>query len=231
MRAACILPAAGLGTRMGADIPKPFLPLAGTPAVIHAVERVRRAVELVACVLVLPASWLDGVEARYGAALRAAGVTAMVPGGAARQESVARGLAALGTDCDVVLVHDAVRPFPSARMIRECCAAALENGGALPVLPITDTIKRLDGDCIGQTVPREGLYAVQTPQVFRRELLAAAYRNPGRLDASVTDDAMLVEAIGGRVRAIAGDRFNIKLTTPEDLRIAEAWLAAGIVSE
>lgn len=229
MTITCIIPAAGSGTRMGGNIPKPFLPLDGRPVIFHTLTRLRAAIELSEIVLVLPSAFHDAVLQTYGDDLKKLGVTACVRGGTSRQESVRFGLEALQQTKGVVMVHDAVRPFVSKTMVEALCTEAQEYGAALPVLPMTDTIKNVADKEVGETIPREGLFGVQTPQVFRIELLREAYRSAASLDASITDDAMLVEAMGGRVRAVPGCRYNLKLTTPEDMDMALAFLKANLI--
>lgn len=228
-----VLPAGGAGRRLGGRC-KPFLEVAGRPLVLHTLERVRAVAGLAEVVVVLPAAACAELSARHGAALASAGVSRVVPGGTSRQTSVARGLESLQEPCELVAVHDAVRPFASAALAERLAAAAREHGGALPVLPVTDTLKRgeelPDGSVrILGTRPREGLYAVQTPQIFRRDLLARAYAQAADLGASVTDDAALVEAAGGRVVGLPGEPWNLKITTPADPPLAAALLDAGLV--
>ncbi len=164
-------------------------------------------------VLVLPA---HGSRESFGADL-------VVTGGAERADSVRAGLAALPPEAEVVLVHDAVRPLASTALFARVLTA-LEQGdfdAIVPALPVTDTIKRVEGRHVVGTVEREGLVAVQTPQAFRLEVLRAAHAG----DAQATDDAALVERCGGSVGTVEGDAANIKITRPEDVRLAEAWLS------
>ncbi|MFW5858139.1 MAG: 2-C-methyl-D-erythritol 4-phosphate cytidylyltransferase [Planctomycetota bacterium] len=229
-RVACILPAAGSGRRMGGDTPKPLLPVAGTPIIARTVAGVRACPAVAEIVLVLPADDFNAHRARYAEALGPDAVDRMVPGGTSRQQSVARGLAALASDAAFVSVHDAVRPFATPALFARLLAAAEAHDGALPCTPATDTLKRLGPDgVLLETVPRADLVAVQTPQVFRRNVLEAAYAAADDLGEAVTDDASVVQAAGGRVAGVPGERTNLKITTPEDLRLAAALLAAGIL--
>jgi 2-C-methyl-D-erythritol 4-phosphate cytidylyltransferase/2-C-methyl-D-erythritol 2,4-cyclodiphosphate synthase len=145
-----------------------------------------------------------------------------VVGGERRQDSVHEGLRALYRACDVVLVHDAARPLVQPMMIQRCLDALDDRtDGVVPSLPVVDTLKRVEGDSVIGTVDRTPLVRVQTPQVFRRDVLARAYE---AADDDVTDDAQLVERAGGRVVCVSGDPANIKVTYPEDLALAEALL-------
>ncbi len=229
VRAAFVLPAAGRGRRMGASTLKPFLPLAGRPILVHVLERVAEAGVADEAVVVVPEADRAWLERTYGAALRAAGMTALVSGGPRRQDSVARGLAALCGDAPLVAIHDAVRPFASAALIRAVCAAAATADGAVPVIPVVDTLKRVRDGRVQGTVDRDGLYGVQTPQVFGRARIEHLYARAEELDARATDDARLAEAAGLALRAVPGEPYNLKITTPQDLRLAEALLAAGLV--
>ena len=206
MRIAAILVAAGSGSRFGAETPKQFLSVAGKPVIRHAAEALARDVCLLQPV---------GDAAAISAALGDLACLPTVPGGATRQDSVRAGLEALAPHApDVVLVHDAARPVIPAGTIA-ALLAALENApGAIPAQPVADTLKRVAGGTIAETVPRDGLYRAQTPQAFRFSALLAAHR-AGLVGA--TDDASLLEAAGQAVAIVAGSDDNIKLTYPEDL--------------
>ncbi|HEV7205744.1 MAG TPA: 2-C-methyl-D-erythritol 4-phosphate cytidylyltransferase [Jatrophihabitans sp.] len=211
---AAILVAAGSGQRLGADLPKAFCTVAGRTLLEHATGRFTAHALVSTVVVVAPASHLDD-------AVRLTGVV-VVTGGATRQESVAAGLAALGADADVVLVHDVARPFVPDSVIDAVIAAVVAGAdGAVPVLPLHDTIRRIDaeGEFV-EVVDRSTLVAVQTPQGFRAAALRAAHE-AGR-DRAVTDDAGLIEAIGGRVVAVPGADESFKITRPWDLTVAEA---------
>jgi 2-C-methyl-D-erythritol 4-phosphate cytidylyltransferase len=215
---AAILVAAGSGQRLGADVPKAFVPVAGRTLLEHAAGRFTAHPDVGAVVVVAPASHL-------AVAGRLTGLP-VVAGGASRQDSVACGLAALGDEVEVVLVHDVARPFVPAAVIAAVVDAV--RGGAdavVPVLPVHDTIRRVgpDGELAG-VVDRSSLVAIQTPQGFRRDVLAAAHANAV---AGVTDDAALVEARGGRVVAVPGAEESFKVTTPADLARATALAGLG----
>jgi len=145
----------------------------------------------------------------------------VVQGGAERQDSVRRALEEVPEDAGLVLVHDAVRPFVSVEKIREILSAADRDGSAIPALKVKNTVKRGTDGWVKGTVDRSDLYEVQTPQAFRREILVRAYEKAAADGFSGTDDSQLVERLGLPVRIIAGEETNIKITSPEDLRVAE----------
>jgi 2-C-methyl-D-erythritol 4-phosphate cytidylyltransferase len=205
-----IVVAAGGGTRFGAE--KQFVRLAGVTVVGRAVALACEATDDV--VVVLPA----GSEWQPLPPVRA------VTGGATRTESVRAGLAAVPDATAIVVVHDAARPLATRAMFAAVIDAVRAGAdGAIPVLPVSDTIKRVEGDVVVETVPREDLVVVQTPQAFRADVLRAAHAH----GAEGTDDAALVEAAGGKVVAIAGDPRNVKLTVAFDLEIVRSMLDDG----
>jgi len=228
-RTAAIVPAAGRGERLGPGAPKALRSIAGEPILVHAVRT------LIACgrvdIVVVAAPPGDGVARVQGLLASLPGEIVVVEGGGTRQESVAFALAAVPAGCDVVLVHDAARALTPGALIREV-VGAVESGAeaVIPVLQVADTIKSVDsgGALVIATVDRSTLRAVQTPQGFRREVLAkahaaAAAAGPG---GAATDDAGLVERIGVPVTVIPGHVEAFKVTTPFDLVLAEAVLAA-----
>ena len=161
-------------------------------------------------------------ESRYRPNIAFLGLT-IVEGGAERVDTVGRCLERVDPSCEFVAVHDAARPFATAVLIDRVFEAARTHGAALPGLPVADTLKRVEGDGLTvETVPRAGLYAVQTPQAFRLDLLRRAHANRANLSAAITDDAQLVEALGHPCRVVDGSPFNLKITTRDDLRLAEA---------
>ena len=222
MPAVALVVAAGRGERLGSDGPKALVPLAGRPMLHWSIAALRRADGIERIVVALPA----GVTAP-------AGCTG-VAGGAERSHSVRNALAAAGADADVILVHDAARPLLSPGLVAACLAALEADGGwdaAIAAAPVTDTIKRApDGLAVRETLVRSELWAVQTPQVFRRAALERALARTDAEVAAATDDAMLVERDGGRVRVVRAPHDNLKVTTPVDLAVAELLLgraAAG----
>lgn len=222
LRISVIIVAGGGGTRMGGAIPKQFRLLGGRPVLAHTIDRFRRALPAAQLVVVLPkahvAYWND-LKARFDVPPHT-----IVEGGAERFHSVRNGLAAVAYDAAVVGVQDAVRPLGSTELIRRAAAEAAEYGSAIPVVEAVDSYRSVDEAGDSRILDRRTLRIVQTPQFFRRELLDRAYGQP--YAACFTDDASVVEAMGERVHLCAGERRNLKLTTPEDLVIAAALLEA-----
>lgn len=224
MNESVIIVAGGKGLRMGTELPKQFLPIGGKPVLMHTLEAFERAIPGIRIVLVLPkdqqAFWRELCE-KHAFTL----VHTIADGGETRFHSVLNGLRALaGIDDEgaIVGVHDGVRPFVSGEVIRRCFAAALEHGAVVPVVPVVETVREIDGDGT-RTVDRSRYRLVQTPQTFQLPLLLRAYEQPYR-DA-FTDDASVVEALGYPVTLVEGNRENIKITTPFDLTVAEALIS------
>ncbi|MBR4015661.1 MAG: 2-C-methyl-D-erythritol 4-phosphate cytidylyltransferase [Anaerotignum sp.] len=209
---------------MGTEISKQFLPLAGKEILAHTVERFEEAPAVDAIVLVAGANALTDVEnltQRYGWKK----VRAVVEGGKERQDSVRKGLAALPLDTEIVLIHDGVRPFVTREMIENSIRKAWETGACVVGVPAKDTITVCDeGGFAVKTLDRSTLWQIQTPQTFRRELILQAYDYAQKENFMGTDDASLVMGMGAPVQVIMGDYGNIKITTQEDLLIAEAFL-------
>lgn len=218
-----IVVAAGRGTRFGGEVPKQFLPLRGIPVLLHALRPFTSHPDVAHVVLVLPAE-VAAAPPEWLAPLLGDSLGA-VAGGESRGESVAAGLAALRVECEIVLVHDGARPFPPRDTIDAGIAMARSGRSAVPALPIGDTIKRADqyGRILG-TVPRDGLWRVQTPQAFPREALVRAHEAARRDGVSGTDDASLVERLGEVVELLPGSARNVKITTSDDAALA-AWYA------
>jgi len=210
-----IVVGAGSSSRMGAE--KTFLNLAGRPVIVWPVEVLQHNKHIREIVLVLHNNNLDEGKS-LAADMGWSKVTHVCAGGKLRQDSVKKGLDVIG-DCKLVLVHDAARPFLTDKLIDEGIEAADSIGSAAAAVPVKDTIKQVDDDrIVSATLPRSRLMAVQTPQVFRYKILKEAY---GSLEGEVTDDASAVERIGFKVKLYAGDYENIKITTREDLELAE----------
>ncbi|MBM3308207.1 MAG: 2-C-methyl-D-erythritol 2,4-cyclodiphosphate synthase [Candidatus Eisenbacteria bacterium] len=227
-RVGAILVAAGASTRAGGGTAKQFQVLGVEPMFVHALKCLVPVADEI--VVVAPA---DAVETARGLVLES-GVCGTVPvgvvaGGARRQDSVARGLAALRGDMEVVLVHDAARPFASAELARRVVEAVVvggERGAVVPVVSVPDTVKRVDAGAVVATLDRSVLGLVQTPQGFTRATLADALAALG--DAVVTDDAQAVELAGGRVAVVEGEPGNVKVTTGADLETARLRLGAAV---
>jgi 2-C-methyl-D-erythritol 4-phosphate cytidylyltransferase / 2-C-methyl-D-erythritol 2,4-cyclodiphosphate synthase len=222
MKAAAIVVAGGAGKRMGGDVPKQFLLLAGRPILDRTVSALTACQRIEGIVLALPPAAPDAMKAAY----RDSGkVIEVVDGGDERQDSVRNALAAVPVETEVVLVHDAARPFVSPDLLERCVDRAAEHGAVVPVVPVRDTLKEWDGDS-GTLVTRDRsvLLRAQTPQAFRAGILREAYERAAAERRTGTDDAALVEAAGFPVVPIPGDEGNIKITVPEDLQMAEGLL-------
>ncbi len=230
-RVAAILPAAGLGTRMGAETPKQFLELDGVPLVIFSLRRLAACAEisefLIATLAEEEAALSERVaKEKIGRPVR------VVRGGGTRQESVGNALAQVGNDVEIVLVHDAVRPLVTREQIERAIAAAREHGAAIVGIPALDTVKEVkrtsqpgDVALITATVPRERIVLAQTPQVFRTALLREAYALAATDGFSASDEAGLVERLGHNVYVVAGSARNLKITRPGDMELARFYLA------
>lgn len=221
---AVIVVAAGSGTRLGDSEPKAFVGLRGKPILERALIGVFDSIEPAQVIVVAPRAKLTAAS---GIARRVAGVASdavtVVAGGASRQQSVAAGLAVLDDRVEIVLVHDAARALTPGTLF-DRVIAAVSDGGVVPVLPVSDTIKQVEGGVVEGTVDRSGLVHVQTPQGFPRRGLVEAY---ARATGEFTDDAAVFQAAGGTVTVVEGEARAFKITTPWDLRRAENVLGAG----
>jgi 2-C-methyl-D-erythritol 4-phosphate cytidylyltransferase/2-C-methyl-D-erythritol 2,4-cyclodiphosphate synthase len=227
VRVSAIIAAGGRGLRFGADRPKQLLSLGGTPILRRSVEAFVSCGAIDDVVVALP----DDLAADPPAYLRGAAKSVeVVAGGERRQDSVARAFARIGQRAEIVVIHDAARPLVSDDLIRRTVAAAAEFGAAIAALPARDTVKRGDGTrTIVGTLPRNEIFLAQTPQAFRADVLRAALAQ-SHADAHATDEAMLAEQAGHRVHLVEGDVRNMKITTPDDLAIAEALVGGGAPS-
>jgi len=216
-----IIVAGGKGLRMGSDIPKQFLPIGGKPVLMRTLERFREYSDDIQIILVLPEAQQEywhqlcdeyHFDVEY----------TLANGGQTRFHSVQNGLAKVPDDAQgVVGVHDGVRPFPSIEVIKNCYETARTAKAVIPVIPVVETVRHLDGDS-SLTVPRDEYRLVQTPQTFDIQLLKAANKQP--YNDGFTDDASVVEAFGHKITLVEGNRENIKITTPYDLKIAEVLI-------
>lgn len=217
MKAYAIIVAGGKGLRMGGDVPKQFLPIGGKPVLMHTIEAFRSALDSVQIVLVLPAEQHD----YWRKLCKEQGFCSpelIAKGGETRFHSVRNGLALLPDDVDAVVgVHDGVRPFVSTETIQRCYKAAAEGKAVVPVVPVVETLRQILPDGTSVTRQRDEYRLVQTPQSFPLELLKKAYQQP--FSEAFTDDASVVEAMGKEIVMIEGNRENIKLTTPADLKL------------
>lgn len=223
-RRATIIVAGGTGTRMNSTIAKQFLSIAGKPILTHTFNAFHRFDADMELVLVLHQSLNDewsSIQKEFNFKIS----HKVVNGGEERYHSVKNGLDAVSQEVELIAIHDAVRPLTSPELIAACFEGASQNGAAVPVVPVTDTIRQKKENT-SITLPRKDLVAVQTPQCFEANLLKSAYAAP--FITTFTDDASVVEHSGHSIALVDGHRTNIKITTPEDLLIAESFLNGGL---
>lgn len=225
-RVAALIPAAGLGKRMGSVVPKPYLLLGGREILARTLEVFETCAAVhevwVMVSVEQQAQCRQGIVERYGFDK----VQGVITGGDERQASVWCGLQQLAAEVDLVIIHDGVRPFVNHTMIEDALEGAVQYGAAIAAVPLKDTIKRisLDGQ-VEATIPRERLWRIQTPQAFRRRLLQQAFEHAWQQRLSATDEAGLIEAYGHPVHVVQGSEQNVKITTPDDLAMCEHFMA------
>ena len=228
-RVAAIIPAAGLGTRMGADLPKQFLELDGVPLVVFTLRRLSACPEIGEFYIATRGD-IAAMEQRISkAGLRQP--VHVVQGGDTRQQSVANALAQVGANADIVVVHDAVRPFVTPAQVSRVIAEARARGAAILGIPAIDTVKEVkraslpeDVALISATIPRERIVLAQTPQVFSYTLLRDAFRKAQEDDFTGSDEAAIVERLGHDVFVVLGSERNLKITRPADMELARFYL-------
>jgi 2-C-methyl-D-erythritol 4-phosphate cytidylyltransferase len=228
MQADVIVVAAGKGERMGRELPKPFLPVCGIPLLIHTLRAITQST-LIAKITLIVAPEREALcrdllhlHGQFRVPLT------VVHGGAERQDSVRLGLTALDPTSEIVAIHDAARPFLDREILDRSIETAVLYGGALVAVPTRDTIKRVDEEStVVETLPRQQLWLAQTPQTFRVPLIREAHARALAEGVVVTDDAALLERLGKVVKIVPGSYRNFKITTPEDLQVAEALLRTG----
>jgi 2-C-methyl-D-erythritol 4-phosphate cytidylyltransferase len=226
MKVIALVPAAGMGKRMGASVNKQYLQLGGLPILAHTLKIFQNAPFVDDIYPISPADEIDycreQVVARYGLTK----VRQVVTGGKERQNSVLNGLRAIdgSAEDDIIIIHDGVRPFVPESVVQRSVVVAREHDGALVAVPVKDTVKVVDGGFVTATPLRETLWLAQTPQTFRYGIIRAAHEIADAEGFLGTDDASLVERLGDRVHIVIGDYRNIKITTPEDMILGEAFL-------
>jgi len=235
-RIAAILPAAGLGTRMGAETPKQFLELDGVPLVVFTLRRLAACEAITDFFIATRPEEVDSLAARI-AQEKFARAVRVVRGGGTRQESVANALAEVAPETEIILVHDAVRPFVTCAQVERVIAEARAHGAVIVGVPAVDTVKEVKRTgqpaAAGQpenvalvtaTIPRERIVLAQTPQAFRAALLREAFARAERDGATASDEAALVERLGHDVHVVPGGERNIKITRPADMELARFYL-------
>jgi 2-C-methyl-D-erythritol 4-phosphate cytidylyltransferase len=229
-RIVAIIPAAGLGTRMGGEKPKQFLELDGEPLVLFTLRRLAACEAISHFIVATLADEVASLELLFSRAKLGRPVR-VVSGGGTRQESVSRGLAEVPADTEIVLVHDAVRPFVTREQVDRVIAEARTRGAAILGIPAIDTVKEVkraslpeDVALITETIPRERIVLAQTPQAFRTQLLKDAFAQAQRDEVTASDEASLVERFGHDVFVVLGSERNIKITRPADMDLARFYL-------
>ncbi len=224
MRVSAIVVAAGSGARLGANVPKAFVKIGGITLLARTLLTIGSVASIDEIVIAVP----TGMESEARAAIVAETEipVKIVAGGAERQDSVRFALSFTSAAAELVVIHDAARPFATLAMFEACLEQAYRIGAAIVAIPLADTLKRVDQEMIVATVSRIGLWQAQTPQAFQRQLLIRAHDAAVRRKTAATDDADLVERIGAPVAIVSGSALNLKITTADDLSLAEAIAAA-----
>ncbi|MEE8509872.1 MAG: 2-C-methyl-D-erythritol 4-phosphate cytidylyltransferase [candidate division NC10 bacterium] len=225
MNVTAIVPAAGLGRRAGGDVPKQFLLLRGMPILTRTLLNLTNPGLVNALVLVVPPGAEEWCQQHILAPYPLPPIIEIIPGGAERQESVFRGLQRTTAETQLVVIHDAVRPFVSPDLLRRTIEAAQTFRAAVAAVPAVETVKVVERELIRETPPRDRLWIAQTPQAFEGELVREAYRRAAADGFRGTDDAMLVERLGVQVKVVLSYPENMKITTAEDLQRAEQLLS------
>jgi 2-C-methyl-D-erythritol 4-phosphate cytidylyltransferase len=227
MTVIALVPAAGFGTRFHEEGPKALVLLAGKPLLLHALERLGASGRIARAVIAVPPDY----RAAFEPVVAASPIPCeLVDGGVTRRDSVAKAVAASGAaDDDLLCVHDAARPLVDPIEVAAVIDAAMVAGAAVAGFSLIETVKKVQGGKVVETVPRNDLVAATTPQVFRADLLRKAFHKEAK--RHVTDDAELVERVGVPVAVVLTSRWNVKITYPEDLHWAEAFLARGPLVE
>lgn len=227
MKTLALITAAGKGQRMHSEVPKQYLLLGGKPILAQTLSVFVKCPDIDGIYVIVPQDQMEKVQREIIEKYRIQKVLKVVRGGKTRQQSVYNGLKAIRSDCDIVVVHDGVRPLVTEGLITESIQAARKNGAAVVAVPARDTVKRsLTGKKL-KTLDRNEIWMAQTPQSFQFSLLLKAYQKAEEDGIQATDDAFLVERLGHPITLIQGDYTNIKITTPEDLALAEALFDRG----
>ncbi|NPB09424.1 MAG: 2-C-methyl-D-erythritol 4-phosphate cytidylyltransferase [Thermodesulfobacteria bacterium] len=225
-----VVPAGGVGKRVGAEIPKQFLSLCGKPIIMWTLEALERTPEIDLIVVAIVSSWQEEL-ARLIAESSLRKVARLVPGGATRQDSVAAALEAVPQEAEIILVHDAARPLVLQETIQGVIRAVKDHGAAIAACPVRDTVKETLRGRVVRTLPRERIFLAQTPQGARAPLLRRAFEKAAREGFQGTDEASLLEWMGVPVYVVPSPATNLKITTPEDLEIAAALLKKRLEEE
>ncbi|MEW6607014.1 MAG: 2-C-methyl-D-erythritol 4-phosphate cytidylyltransferase [bacterium] len=225
MKICAILVAAGKGERMSSQIPKSFIMINNHPLIYYPLKILSESISIDYIILVVPQDDIAYTQREIVEKYRFIKVNEVIPGGEQRQDSVYNGLRKVLPETELVLIHDGARPFITQRLIDETIAEARQTGGAIPGVTPVDTIKSINGgEWIEETWDRDSLVMIQTPQVFKYDLIRDAYEKAYQDNFYATDDALLIRRLGGKVKWVKGDYENIKITVPQDILVAKAIL-------
>lgn len=229
IRIGVVITAAGKGTRMGMEINKQYVDVLGKPVLARTIQAFEDCSLTDEIIVTANEAEIEYCRSQIVDRYAFGKVRAVVAGGISRQQSVYNGLKGLGKDCGIVLIHDGARPFIDEEGIRACIEAASEYGAAVAAVPVKDTIKRADeGGFVDKTMDRSSLWSIQTPQAFRYPLIMDAHKRASEEGFDGTDDAVLAERLGIKIRLVMCSYYNIKITTREDLAIAGAIAGMGL---
>ena len=222
-----LIVAAGSGKRMNSKVAKQYLLVGGRPLVLYSLKLFDRCEQIDSIFIVIPKNDRDKFVKSVLTSAQIKKRIHIVDGGVTRQESVLLGLKAMYPFSGLVAIHDGARPLAGDKMLTDCIATARKTGACILGVPVSDTLKKVDADVnIEKTIDRQGVWMAQTPQVFHHNLIYHAHQQARRTKLTVTDDAMLLEKMGISVSMVAGTKANLKITTPEDLPLAEALIRA-----
>ncbi|MEW6378795.1 MAG: 2-C-methyl-D-erythritol 4-phosphate cytidylyltransferase [bacterium] len=228
MKTIALVAAAGVGIRLGDGCPKPYRCIGQHPMISYTLRAMDNCPEIDRVVVIASCEERQLCEREIVPACCLHKPYQVIVGGEERQQSVFQGLLAVRGEAQIVVIHDAARPFVSWQLVQQSIHEAKKYGSAIAGIPVRDTLKRVNAEgLVAETVPRTGLFLAQTPQAFQFDLLWAAHQQALEDGFQGTDDSVLVERIGIAVRMIQGSLMNIKITYPEDLELAEKWLAGG----
>lgn len=225
LKTVALIAAAGQGKRMGSELNKQYLPLMGKPVLAHTLQVFQEHPLIDSIIVIATKEEMDFCQKEVVEAFGFNKVRQVVAGGQERQDSVYRGLQSLPEECDLVVVHDGARPLVTPQIITESLKEAQLSKASVVAVPVKDTIKQVDNlGFVEKTLNRGSLFSIQTPQVFKKEVIFKAYEEAYRKGVSGTDDASLVELLGIRVKVVKGSYENIKITTPEDIELALSFI-------
>ncbi len=230
MKTAAIITAGGEGKRFGVQgVPKQFAPLCGKPLISYSIEIFERSGLISEIIIVVPQGWIEYTQNEIVSSFNFSKVSKIIAGGEQRQKSVEKGFCSVSPGTEIVVIQDGVRPFVTQKLIEEVVAETIKSGAAIAAVPSTDTIKlSTSNQSVESTLPRESIWFAQTPQAFKFEILSEAIEKASQDSFLGTDEALLVERLGKDVKLVKSSEYNMKITTPEDMEIAEFIINSGI---